>query len=258
MEAAFFDLDKTVIARATLVAYSKPLRREGYISRWLMARALWTHLWFNSFGADEEKLRTYREQALRIAKGWDQAKLRELVDESLADVIEPLVYDEALELLASHREAGRRIYLVSASPVEIVEPLGRYLGIDQVIATRPEIADGVYTGGVDFYAYGPNKRTAIEEEAARWDIDLDASYAYSDSATDLPMLEAVGHPVAVNPDKALLKEALERAWEIRVFESPVSLRTRMPSPSRRAAIGGGTAAVAAAVGSAAWAWARQR
>jgi len=260
MEAAFFDLDKTVIAKATLVAYSQPLRREGYISHWLMARALWAHLLFNRLGASEEKLRRYREQALRIAKGWDQVRLSELVRETIADVIDPLVYDEALELIDSHRDAGRRVYLVSASPLEIVAPLGAYLGVDDVIATRAEIDDEQrYTGEVEFYAYGPNKVVAIEAEARRHDIDLARSYAYSDSHTDEPLLAAVGHPVAVNPDRELLKIATHRGWEIRVFDRPVAMRSRVPKPSRRlAVIGGGTAAAVAAVAGAGWAWTRTR
>ncbi|MDH4169017.1 MAG: HAD-IB family hydrolase [Acidimicrobiia bacterium] len=260
MEAAFFDLDKTVIAKATLVAYSQPLRQEGYISHWLMARALWAHLVFNRIGASEERLRRYREQALRIAKGWDQVRLSELVRETIADIIDPLVYDEALELIDSHRDAGRRVYLVSASPLEIVAPLGAYLGVDDVIATRAQIDEHLrYTGEVEFYAYGANKVVAIEAEVAQHGIDMERSYAYSDSHTDVPLLAAVGHPVAVNPDRELLRIATARGWEIRRFERPVAMRSRLALPSRRTAvISGGTAAAMAALAGAGWAWARNR
>ncbi len=256
--AAFFDLDKTVIAKATLVAFSRPLRKEGYISRWLLARALWAHIVANHMGADEEKLRKYRTQALKVCTGWDQAKLTALVNETIDDVIEPLVYDEALDLIRYHQAEGHRVYLVSASPIEIVEPMARYLRVDKALATRPQIdADGKYTGEVEFYNYGENKVTAIQAEVDEHDIDLASSYAYSDSVTDLPMLEAVGHPVAVNPDKALLKAALERDWEIRVFEHPVTIGGRVPRPSKTQTMVGVGGATAAVLGAAAWA-ARRR
>ncbi|NNE72914.1 MAG: HAD-IB family hydrolase [Acidimicrobiales bacterium] len=258
MEAAFFDLDKTVIARATLVAFSTPLRRKGMITRRLMARAVWAQIVATQRGVDEEKLREYREQALRVTKGWDRQKLVDLITESLDEVVEPIVYREALDLMDEHRAAGRRIYLVSASPEEIVTPLGRYLGVDATLATQPQVdAEGRYTGQVKVYNYGVHKVAAIEEEARTWSIDLDASYAYSDSITDLPMLEAVGHPVVVNPDKSLLKVAAERSWEIRVFEHPESLRGSLPRPTKRQALVGGGTAAAVAVAGTVWAAGRR-
>ena len=145
------------------------------------------------------------------------------------------------------------MYLVSASPEEIVFPLARHLGVESAIATRARIDnEGRYTGEVEFYSAGEGKVEAINEEAERFDIDLDGSFAYSDSVTDLPMLSMVGHPVAVNPDKALLKEAIDRGWEIRVFENPQPLiegRTvRAPKPSTIGALG------AAAAAGGAWWW----
>lgn len=261
MEAAFFDLDKTVIARAALVAFSRPLRRAGYLSRWLVLRALWGQLVFHYLGADEERMAKMRESALRVAAGWDQAHVSALVEETLEEVVVPIVYAEALELIAEHRRAGRRVYLVSASPAEIVAPLARHLRVDDAIATRARVDDhGRYTGGVDFYAQGPNKAVAIRAEAERHGIDLDASWAYSDSATDLPMLEVVGHPVAVNPDRELLKVARQRDWDIRVFDRPVTMRSSMPVPpaSHPATIGGGALTLAAGVAGAWWWWRRSR
>ena len=123
--------------------------------------------------------------------------------------------------------------IISSSPVEVVEPLAEFLGADEAIGTRAEVdADGNYTGELEFYSYGEYKAEAIRELAALENIDLDASYAYSDSVTDLPMLELVGHPVAVNPDKDLVREAKEREWEIRVFARPVRLRDRVPVPPK--------------------------
>jgi len=251
VQAAFFDLDKTVIAKAALMAFGRPLHDAGYISRWLVVRSLYGQLVFRYFGADEARMKKMRETSLRLAKGWDQAKVMALVRETLTEVIEPIVYEEALDLIDSHRAAGHRVYIVSASPAEIVTPLAQYLGVDSTISTRAQIdSEGRYTGGVEFYAYGPYKAVAILELAASEGIDLTESFAYSDSITDLPMLEAVGHPVVVNPDRDLRRVAVERGWEIRTFESTVALKTR--SHVRPVAIGGGTVAIAGAAAGAWW------
>jgi phosphoserine phosphatase len=138
------------------------------------------------------------------------------------------MYAEALELMELHRAAGHRVYLVSASPEEIVLPLAELLGVDGAICSRGEVDEqGCYTGHMAFYAYGESKATAMREIATRTGIDLEASSAYSDSATDLPMLEAVGRPVAVNPDRPLAKVARERGWEVRHFTKPIRLRDRV-------------------------------
>ena len=136
--------------------------------------------------------------------------------ETLDDVLTPIIYAEALELIEEHKRAGRKTVIISSSPIETVEPIGEYLGVDDVIATRARLdADGRYTGELEFYAYGPHKADAIREMAVREGIDLARSYAYSDSITDLPMLELVGNPVAVNPDRELARVAREREWEMR-------------------------------------------
>jgi HAD superfamily hydrolase (TIGR01490 family) len=259
MEAAFFDLDKTVIAKASMVAFGRPLYRAGMISRWLVARALWSQLVFEHLGADEERMRKFRESALRITRGWDQARISAIVRETLTEVIDPIVYDEALDLIALHQAAGRRVFLVSASPEEIVTPLAHYLGVDEAIASRARLDEhGRYTGEVEFYSYGPFKADAIREVAARDGIDLDASYAYSDSATDLPMLETVGHPVAVNPDRELARVASEREWEVRSFRRGVPLRERVVMPPRRTAVGVAVVTAAGATALGAWWWLRRR
>ncbi|MEM8705020.1 MAG: HAD-IB family hydrolase [Actinomycetota bacterium] len=252
-EAAFFDLDKTVIAKAAMLAFGPRLHQEGMLNRWLVARAMWGQIVFRYLGADESRMEKMRETALKVAAGWEKERISSLVDDALTEVIDPLVYAEALELIESHQEAGRRVYLVSASPEEIVLPLARHLGVDSAIATRARIdADGRYTGEVEFYSAGEHKVTAIQEQADRFGLDLSGSFAYSDSVTDVPMLETVGHPVAVNPDKALLKEAIDRGWEIRVFENPRPLRegrtVQPPRPSTLAAVG------AAAAAGGAWWW----
>jgi HAD superfamily hydrolase (TIGR01490 family) len=259
MEAAFFDLDKTVIATASMVAFGRPLYREGLISRRMLARGLYGQLVFMHLGASEQKLASIRESLLTLTKGWDQARVRAIVRETLEQVVEPIVYREALELMAQHRAEGRKVFIVSASPEEIVLPLAEYLEVDEAIASQAKVdAEGRYTGQMARYAYGPFKAEIMAEVAAAEGIDLAASYAYSDSYTDAPMLEAVGHPVAVNPDRVLLKLAREKGWEVRTFAKPVRLRDRVPVPSRRATIGAGSGAIAAAVTAVVVWWLRYR
>jgi HAD superfamily hydrolase (TIGR01490 family) len=261
VEAAFFDLDKTVIAKASMVAFSGPLHRAGLVSRRMLLRAAWGQLVYSQFGATPEKLAKMRDSVLRLTVGWDQAEITEIVQETLVDVVEPIVYEEALELIREHRDAGRKVFIVSASPEEIVVPLARYLGVDEVLATRAELDDRArYTGRTELYCYGPAKVTAIEAAAGRDGIDLAASYAYSDSATDRPMLEAVGHAVAVNPDRELLRVARANGWEVRRFTRRVPLRERVPMPApRHAALGGGAVVVAVGAALAArWLWDRRQ
>jgi HAD superfamily hydrolase (TIGR01490 family) len=202
-------------------------------------------------------MRKFRESALRITAGWDQALISAIVRDTLIEVIEPIVYDEALDLIREHQAAGRRVFIISASPEEIVAPLAQYLGVDEAIASRAELdGDGRYTGNVEFWSYGPYKADAMREAAERHGIDLDASYAYSDSATDVPMLEAVGHPVAVNPDRELSRVAHQRDWEIRHFEHGVPLRERvsMPPPGKTLAVAVPLAVLATGIGAAVWWW----
>ena len=252
MEAAFFDLDKTVIAKASMVAFGRPLMHEGLVSRRTVLRALYGQLVYMHLGASEEKLERMRESVLKLTRGWDQARIREIVRETLEEIVEPIIYAEALELIEEHKAAGRRVFIVSASPEEIVAPLGEFLGVDEVIASQARVdAEGRYTGEMDRYAYGPYKAEVMRERAAAEGIDLTASYAYSDSYTDAPMLEAVGHPVAVNPDRVLLKLARERDWEVRTFVRPVRLRDRMPVPDRNQALAG-VGALAIGAGVAVW------
>jgi HAD superfamily hydrolase (TIGR01490 family) len=256
VEAAFFDLDKTVIAKASMVAFSGPLHRAGLVSRRTLLRAAWGQLIFAQFGASDAKVEKLRDSVLRLTRGWGRDEVSRIVEEALVEVIEPIVYEEALDLIRMHQAAGRRVYIVSASPEEVVEPLGRYLGVDDAIGTRAEIDDsGRYTGRTDRYCYGPEKVMAIAEVAERDGVDLTVSYAYSDSASDRPMLEVVGHPVAVNPDRELFRTARRQGWEVCRFARRVPLRDRvtMPAP-RHAAIGGGAVALVVGAGLVARRW----
>ncbi len=258
MEAAFFDLDKTVIAKASMVAFTRPLYREGLISRWLLLRALYGQLVYLYLGADEARLERMKDAVLALTKGWDQQHIRSIVQEALNEVVEPIVFDEALELIREHQQAGRKVFIVSASPEEIVEPLAAYLGVDAFLGTRSEIdEDGRYSGRMERYCFGPAKAVAMREIAEREGIDLAASYAYSDSATDLPMLEAVGHPVAVNADRELARAARERGWEQRTFSNEVRLRDRRPYVPAAIGVVGATG-VAAAATAGVWWWVQHR
>jgi HAD superfamily hydrolase (TIGR01490 family) len=259
MEAAFFDLDRTVIAKASMVAFSRPLLSAGMLNRWLALRAVYAQLIYQYLGADEDRMARMREAALKVTVGWEQQRILDLVRETLEEVIEPIIYAEALDLIRRHQAEGRRVYLVSASPEEIVLPLADFLAVDGAIATRAKVDDeGRYSGDLDFYSYGPFKVDAMQELAEQTGIDLARSFAYSDSATDIPMLEAVGHPVVVNPDRALQRYADDQGWEVRTFEHPVRLRDRMPVPSTgQAAAASGVMAVVAG-GAALWWWARRQ
>jgi HAD superfamily hydrolase (TIGR01490 family) len=254
VEAAFFDLDKTVIAKASIAAFGRTFYRGGLISKSTVLRALASQFVYLHLGASEQKLARVRESVLELTKGWDQREVSRLVREALDDIVEPIIYAEALDLIERHQAAGRLVYLVSASPEEIVKPLAEYLGARGAIASTAVIdADGRYTGEVDFYAYGPFKADAMRTVAEHEGIDLEASYAYTDSYTDAPMLEAVGHPVAVNPDRVLARLARERGWEVAAFTRPVRMRDRLPVPSRTvAATGAGVLAVATAAAVVAW------
>jgi HAD superfamily hydrolase (TIGR01490 family) len=260
VEAAFFDLDKTVIAKASIAAFGGPFYRGGLINRRLIIRALVSQLIYLHLGASEQKLARVRESMLTLTKGWDQTLIRQIVREALEETVEPIIYAEALDLIEEHRAAGRRVYLVSASPEEIVQPLADHLGVDGCIATRAVVDDeGRYAGEMEFYAYGPFKADAMRELAEADGLDLSASYAYSDSYTDLPMLEAVGHPVVVNPDRVLAKVAKEREWDVMQFTKPVRLRDRVSVPSLPAtAMVAGITVATSAAGVVAWRLARNR
>jgi HAD superfamily hydrolase (TIGR01490 family) len=249
MEAVFFDLDKTIISTSSSLALSRPMYRAGLVTRGQLVRGAYAQLVYALVGADEKKMDRLKEGMLQLTKGWDREEVEQLVEQVLIDVIDPFVYQEALDLMELHRAEGRSIYIVSSSPEEVVRPLARHFGVAGVLATRARIVEGKYTGELEFYCYGEAKADAIRELATARGIDLGSSYAYTDSATDLPMLQAVGHPVAVNPDRDLRREAEASEWDIRDFRRPVRLRTRIVQtaahPKTRVAAGL-VAAVAAA------------
>ncbi|MFD3941278.1 HAD family hydrolase [Streptomyces sp. NPDC058579] len=254
--AAFFDLDKTVIAKSSTLTFSKSFYQGGLINRRAVLRTAYIQFVFLVGGADHDQMERMREYLSALCKGWNVAQVKELVAETLHELIDPIIYDEAASLIEEHHAAGRDVVIVSTSGAEVVEPIGEMLGADRVVATRMVVGDdGCFTGEVEYYAYGPTKAEAIQELAESEGYDLSRCYAYSDSATDVPMLESVGHPYAVNPDRTLRREATARDWPILSFEKPVRLKQRLPGfrmPPRPALLA--VAAVGAAAATAGLVW----
>ncbi len=254
--AAFFDLDKTVIAKSSTLAFGRPFFAGGLINRRAVLKGAYAQFVFSLAGADATQMERMRTQITRMATGWDVATVHEIVRETLHEIVDPLVYAEAADLIEHHRAAGREIVIVSSSGAEMVEPIGEMLGADRVVATRMVRAEGRYTGEIEFYAYGEHKAEAMRRVAGESGYDLADCYAYSDSVTDLPMLAAVGHPTAVNPDRALRRAAAERGWPVLEFTRPVSMRSRFAAPPAPV-VTGAAVGVGAAVAGLAW-YARRR
>jgi HAD superfamily hydrolase (TIGR01490 family) len=257
VEAAFFDLDKTVISKSSSLALTRPMYRAGLVSRSTLLKGAYAQLVYLMVGADEKRMDKVKASMSAMTRGWEKAQVEDIVREAIETLIDPYIYLEALDLMELHRARGRTVFIVSSSPEEVVRPLAEHLGTVEVIATRAEVEDGKYTGEIEYYCYGENKAVRIREIAEEQGIDLTGSFAYSDSITDLPMLEAVGHPVAVNPDRDLRRESEKRGWQIRDFRRPVRLRERFPRVPAPSA-GLVAAAVGAAVALAGWMYLRRQ
>jgi len=245
LSAAFFDLDKTVIAKSSALAFGRPFYRDGLISRRDVVKSAYAQFMFRLGGTDEQTMARTRDYLADLTKGWKVDQVRQIVVEALDELINPYVYAEAASLIVEHQAAGRDVVLVSASGDEIVRPIGELLGVADVIATRMSIVDGRYAGEVAFYAAGENKAQGVRELAAERGYDLAECYAYSDSSSDLPLLGAVGHPTAVNPSRTLRRVAVENSWPILEFRHPVPLGRRLRD---RPAVPITAAALAAGVG----------
>lgn len=238
--AAFFDLDRTLISGTSAIYFGIAGWRNGLIPLNELLSDGASAIAFKLFGATDEKSDATRDRILSAVAGHDQSDLIAMNEDIIPRILEK-VRPEAKGLLDMHHEAGRDTYIVSASPIELVKPLASALGMTGAIATTSEIADGRYTGRLDGpFVYGEGKREAIDKLAAEKGYDLRLSYSYSDSVSDLPMLEMVGHPVAVNPDGPLENVAHQRGWPIVIF----SRRTKKVVKTTTASVG----AVALAVG----------
>ena len=250
--AAFFDLDKTIIAGSSALAFSRSFRREGMITRRAVLRSGYAQLLLVLSGADASTMDSLRRRITALCAGWEVAQVRSVVAETLHEIVEPLVYAEATALIAEHRAAGDEVVVLSASGQEVVEPIAAMVGADRCLASRMRVEGGRYTGEVEFYLYGEEKARAARDIAAARGYRLADCRAYSDSITDLPLLEAVGHPTVVNPDRALRRVALERGWPVLTFTAPVPLGVR----PRRAVSAAGIVAATAVIG-AVWAGTRR-
>jgi HAD superfamily hydrolase (TIGR01490 family) len=214
--AAFFDLDRTLLRRSSALALAPAFRRRGIISRRMMVEAAAWQILFRLRGASHKAVRRAAEDGLILLRGHTPDDMRDLVAESMETVLRPLVYAESRDLVDRHRERGEPVYIVSATLQEIVQAIADDLGFDGALGTVCEVVNGKYTGKAIRALHAEAKADCIRS----LDYDLDASTAYSDSHTDLPFLEAVGHPVAVNPDRRLRRIAVQRGWPIMQFRGP--------------------------------------
>jgi HAD superfamily hydrolase (TIGR01490 family) len=218
-EAAFFDLDRTLMAGSSGFHWARAARGAGLISRRRLAADAFVNLRFRLEGSTDAATDKVRERVGALIAGRRVRDLDRLAPKVLTGVL-PRLYPQMLELAYEHQDAGRRVYIVTAASQEMAALLAHVLGFDGGIGSRSEIVDGVYTGrpGGPF-TYREGKADAIRALAAEAGIDLASSWGYSDSESDLPMLRAVGHPVAVNPDAALLRVAREEDWAVMRFDT---------------------------------------
>jgi HAD superfamily hydrolase (TIGR01490 family) len=211
--AAFFDLDRTLLRRSSALALAPAFRAAGLISRRQLATAAAWQLLFALRGAGHDAVKRAAEDGLSVLRGYTPEELRSLVAGQMERVLKPLVYAESLDLVELHRSRGEPVYIVSATLQEIVQAIADDLGFDGALGTVCEVVDGKYTGRAIRALHADEKARCIRE----LDHDLAASTAYSDSHTDLAFLEAVGHPIAVNPDRALRRIAVARGWPVLEF-----------------------------------------
>ena len=209
--AAFFDVDRTLMRGSSLLALAGPLCRAGLVPRRALIRAAVRGLQFSTRGFDEAEVQRAVHSIGSAVRGMDAARLRRVADRAVPRVLGPRVYSEALQLIAWHRARGHLIFLVSASTHELIDRLGSIVGADGVVASEAEIVDGRYTGTVAL-CHGAAKVEAVRQLAVAHRVDLESSYAYGDGAGDIPMLLAVGHPTAVNPDRRLRAAARRHGW----------------------------------------------
>ncbi|MGH8933961.1 MAG: HAD family hydrolase [Egibacteraceae bacterium] len=215
--AAFFDLDRTLMSGSSAFFFAKIMYREGMLPLSRVVFDGFGSLFFKAFGASDEQSEALRDRILASVAGTAEEVFARLCP-IVVDELLPRIRPEAQALLDMHAEAGRDVYIISASPVEIVGELARAIEITGGLGTESEIVDGVYTGRLAApFCYGEGKAEVIRKLVAELGYDLAQCYAYSDSGSDLPMMQLVGHPVAVNPDRALMSAAHRRGWPVVEF-----------------------------------------
>jgi HAD superfamily hydrolase (TIGR01490 family) len=217
--AAFFDLDKTLMAGSSGMQFARIAAKQGIVSRRLLVSWGWEHLRYRLRGTTDARTAEVLKVARELIRGVPEKAIARMGPEVMAAIL-PRVYPQMLEEIYAHQDAGRPTFIVSAAGNGVVEQLAHVLGMEGGIGTRYEVdGEGNFTGRLDGpFVYGEGKVTAMREFAARHEIELADSYAYSDSLSDLPMLRAVGNPVAVNPDPPLAALAREEGWQVLRFE----------------------------------------
>lgn len=219
--AAFFDIDNTMMQGASIYWFARGLAARNYFTTGDLARFAWQQLKFRLLAVEHAgDMSRAREAALAFIEGWAVADVERLAEEIFDELMEPRIWAGTRALAQLHLDAGQRVWLVSAAPVEIGRVIAARLGLTGAIGTVAEIHDGAYTGRlVGELMHGSAKADAVRQLAAVEGLDLARCTAYSDSSNDLPMLSAVGRAVAVNPDSALLREARLRRWDVRDFRT---------------------------------------
>jgi HAD superfamily hydrolase (TIGR01490 family) len=214
-EAAFFDLDRTLMEGSSAFQFGRAAYQAGLMSRRQLVADAVANVRFRLRGSTDADTVALRDRISASLAGTRVRDLERLGAPVLAGIL-PRLYPQVLEIAHRHQDEGRRVYIVTAASKELAEILAQVLGFDGGIGSQfSEVIDGVYTGRpAGLFIYRTGKALAIEQLAEREGIDLSGSYAYSDSESDLPMLRAVGHPVAVNPDAALARIAREEGWEV--------------------------------------------
>ena len=234
--AAFFDLDRTIIGGSSVFVFGMVAYRAGFVSTRQLVDDAANAVAFKFSGASDEKTEAVKQRILDAIEGIPVTALTDLADDIIPRLLDD-VRREARGLIDLHTAAGRDTYIVSASPVEIVGQFAEKMDMTGGIGTVAETRNGVYTGELaQPFCYGEGKAIAVRRVAEEQGYDLRTSYAYTYSAGDLPMLEAVGHPVAVNPDSALETIAYHRGWPIVEFS-----RTRKKVVKRTTAAVGAAA-----------------
>ncbi len=242
--AAFFDLDRTLMAGSSAFQFGRAAYKNGLISRRRLAADAWENILFRLRGSTDAGTDALRVRIGELLEGVRVRDLQRLAPDVLAGVL-PRLYPGMLEIAYGHQDAGRPVFICTAASQEMAELMAIVLTFDGAVGSVSEVVDGQYTGRAGGpFTYREGKAQAIRALAVREDIDLSASYAYSDSESDLPMLRAVGHPVAVNPDAELARVARAEGWDVLRFDR-LGRRLRVAAAAlAAAAVGGGSVAVA--------------
>jgi HAD superfamily hydrolase (TIGR01490 family) len=237
--AAFFDLDKTLMAGSSGVFFARAAYETGMISRSRLVKDVYENVRFRLLGSTDDRADDVRRRVGEMIAGVRVRDLERLSPRVLSGVL-PRLYPQMLERAYAHQDAGVPVYILTAASQEMADLLARVLAFDGGLGSRSEIVDGHYTGRpAGPFNYREGKVVSMRELAAREGLDLDVSFAYSDSESDLPMLQAVGHAVVVNPDATLRRIAVDQGWEVIELDR-LGRRLKMI-----AALGAGTALASA-------------